>query len=168
MPLSRRYTPEWSPGDTGLIGMDFSYILPPGVGILPMGADQPRGPSNAYSQPVPRLEIWYNTADPVPAPDWDVDPSLSAYPPGWFFTSVDGQPQWVRTTTGEGLIGTAVMGAGPGSAYLALGTAVEGRAVYARLQGGVAGQDYQLRWVIGDTAGNIWTRTALLLCAPTS
>lgn len=34
MPLSRRYMPEHSPGDTVTIGMDFSFVLPPGVGIM--------------------------------------------------------------------------------------------------------------------------------------
>lgn len=33
MPLSRRYSPEWAPGETATIGMDFSAIIPPGVGI---------------------------------------------------------------------------------------------------------------------------------------
>jgi len=33
MPLSRRYTPEFAPGETSVIGMDFSYVIPPGVGI---------------------------------------------------------------------------------------------------------------------------------------
>jgi hypothetical protein len=33
MPLSRRYRPEWFPGDQSLIGMDFSPLIPPGVGI---------------------------------------------------------------------------------------------------------------------------------------
>jgi hypothetical protein len=33
MPVSRRYHPEWSPGDQGSIGMDFSALIPPGVGI---------------------------------------------------------------------------------------------------------------------------------------
>jgi hypothetical protein len=33
MPLSRRYTPEHPPQDSCLYGMDFSYLLPPGVGI---------------------------------------------------------------------------------------------------------------------------------------
>ena len=33
MSLSRRYTPEWYPGETSNIGMDFSYVIPPGVGI---------------------------------------------------------------------------------------------------------------------------------------
>ena len=33
MPLSRRYTPELAPGETSVFGMDFSYVIPPGVGI---------------------------------------------------------------------------------------------------------------------------------------
>jgi hypothetical protein len=34
MPISRRYTPAWAPGEGALIGMDFSFVVPPGVGIL--------------------------------------------------------------------------------------------------------------------------------------
>lgn len=34
MPLSRRYTPEKPPSETAVFGMDFSAIIPPGVGIL--------------------------------------------------------------------------------------------------------------------------------------
>ena len=33
MPLSRRYTPAWFPGEAALVGMDFSFVIPPGVGI---------------------------------------------------------------------------------------------------------------------------------------
>jgi len=33
MPLSRRYTPEHAPGDAYVYGFDFSYLIPPGVGI---------------------------------------------------------------------------------------------------------------------------------------
>jgi hypothetical protein len=33
MPLSRRYTPELAPGEVSVFGMDFSYVIPPGVGI---------------------------------------------------------------------------------------------------------------------------------------
>jgi len=42
---------------------------------------------------------------------------------------------------------------------------IEGRVVYASLSGGVQGRDYQLRWVITDTQGNVWPRVALLLCS---
>ena len=33
MPLSRRYSPEVAPGEVAVFGMDFSTIIPPGVGI---------------------------------------------------------------------------------------------------------------------------------------
>jgi hypothetical protein len=33
MPLSRRYTPEKAPGESSVFGMDFSYLIPVGVGI---------------------------------------------------------------------------------------------------------------------------------------
>ena len=33
MPLSRRYSPEWAPGEASSIGMDMSAIIPPGTGI---------------------------------------------------------------------------------------------------------------------------------------
>lgn len=33
MALSRRYTPEIAPGEVCNIGMDFSFVIPPGVGI---------------------------------------------------------------------------------------------------------------------------------------
>lgn len=45
---------------------------------------------------------------------------------------------------------------------------VRGRSVYALLTGGVAGTDYQLRWTATDTAGSVWPRMALILCAETS
>lgn len=34
MPISRRYTPAWAPGEAAIIGMDFSFVIPPGVGIV--------------------------------------------------------------------------------------------------------------------------------------
>jgi hypothetical protein len=45
---------------------------------------------------------------------------------------------------------------------------VRGRALYARLSGGMVGTDYQFRWTATDTAGNTWQRTALCLCSWTS
>lgn len=45
---------------------------------------------------------------------------------------------------------------------------VEGRTVYAQLGGGIEGTDYQIRWKVTDTQGNIWPRTALVLCSQTS
>jgi hypothetical protein len=104
MPLSRRYTPEWAPGENANIGIDLSFIIPPGVGIS--SGD---------------LQVFTNNAVPALSSDFTIGP-----------------------------------------------VAVQGRAIYATLGGGVAGQDYQLRWSATDTDGNVWPRTALLLCALTS
>jgi hypothetical protein len=105
MPLSRRYTPEHPPGESCLFGMDYSFVLPPGVGIA-SGT----------------LDIQRNTNPPVEAVnDWSMGQILN-----------------------------------------------RGRALYCRLQGGVEGVDYQLRWTAYDTQGNTWPRTALILCAQTS
>lgn len=46
--------------------------------------------------------------------------------------------------------------------------AIEGRVVYARLSGGTDGTDYQIRWTVTDSDGNVWPRTALVLVAATS
>lgn len=104
MSLSLRYLPEFAPGESSVVGMDFSYLVPPGVGI---------------SAGV--LQVWTNTVAPVPSSDFTVGTV------GW-----------------------------------------RGRALYARIEGGVDGTDYQLRWVAQDTNGNRWPRTALMLCADTS
>lgn len=104
MPLSRRYTPEHAPGDSCIYGLDFSYLIPPGVGI-------------ASGQ----LSIWTNTVAPVLSDDFVIGPVL-----------------W------------------------------RGRTLYAPVTGGVPGTDYQVRWRATDTAGNVWHRTALVLCAETS
>lgn len=105
MPISRRYLPEWSPGEASSIGMDFSFIVPVGVGLVEGS-----------------LSIFTNTADPQPADaDFDATP-----------------------------------------------VSVRDRALYCQLSGGVRGRDYQLRWTAADTDGNLWPRTALLLCAETS
>lgn len=45
---------------------------------------------------------------------------------------------------------------------------IEGSAVFARLSGGIAGTDYQFQWSVTDGDGNVWPRTALVLCAQTS
>ena len=104
MPLTRRYTPEFAPGETSVVGMDFSFLVPPGVGLA-SGS----------------LTIWRNGAAPTQVTDFTIGP-----------------------------------------------VSVLGRAVYATLSGGVEAVDYQLRWVATDTAGNVWPRTALMLCARTS
>lgn len=105
MPLSRRYTPEHPPGETCAFGLDYSFVIPVGVGLA-SGT----------------LTIFTNNA--VPA---------------------DASADWT--------IGTV---------------SVQGRAVYAMLTGGVAGTDYQLRFVATDTQGNVWPRTVLVLCGLTS
>lgn len=33
MPISRRYTPEHAPGETCSFGLDFSFVVPVGVGV---------------------------------------------------------------------------------------------------------------------------------------
>jgi hypothetical protein len=45
---------------------------------------------------------------------------------------------------------------------------IEGRTVYAELSGGIEGTDYQIRWIVTDTDGNVWPRTGLVLCSQTS
>lgn len=40
--------------------------------------------------------------------------------------------------------------------------------VWITITGGVAGQDYIVTWTTGDSQGNTWIITALLLCAATS
>lgn len=42
------------------------------------------------------------------------------------------------------------------------------RALYCRLEGGVAGSDYRIMWTVTDSDGNVYPRVALLLCADTS
>ena len=56
MALSRRYTPEKPPEEVCNFGMDFSFIVPPGIGLLSG-----------------ELSIWTNEVAPVPADaDWVV------------------------------------------------------------------------------------------------
>jgi len=105
VPLSRRYTPEFPPGEASVIGLDYSFVIPIGVGIETAS-----------------LDVFTNTANPLPADD-DFD-------------------------LGE--------------------VTVRGRVVYCSISGGVEGRDYQLRWTATDTDGNVWPRTAMLLCAQTS
>lgn len=105
MPLSRRYTPEHPPGESCLFGLDYSPILPVGVGIE-QGT----------------VQVLTNTAAPADASaDWSIGP-----------------------------------------------VSVQGRAIYASLSGGVSGTDYRIKWTAIDTAGNVWPRITLVLCADTS
>lgn len=57
MPLSRRYTPEHPPGESCLFGLDYSYVIPPGVGI-----------SSG------EVTIWTNTVPPAQSSDWTIGP----------------------------------------------------------------------------------------------
>lgn len=104
MPLSRRYTPEKPAAEDCLYGLDYSYVIPSGVGIA-SGT----------------VEVWTNTVPPVQSTDWTI-----------------------------GAVN------------------VRGRAIYARLSGGIEGKDYQIRWTAIDTDGNTWPRTCLQLCSQTS
>lgn len=102
---SQRYEPSHPPGEVCLFGMDFSFLLPMGVGIR--FAD---------------LQIFNNTfLSPDVTTDFIIDP-----------------------------------------------VTISGRQVWTRLQGGVEGSDYQLRWSITDTDGNVFPRTALVLCSNTN
>ena len=55
MPLSRRYTPEFGPGESCNIGLDYSRVIPPGIGIS-SGS----------------LSIFTNTATPQPSSDFTI------------------------------------------------------------------------------------------------
>lgn len=57
MPLSRRYSPEHPPDEDVPYGMDYSFVLPPGVGIQ-SGT----------------LTIWVNTATPTLSSDFTIGP----------------------------------------------------------------------------------------------
>ena len=60
MPLSRRFSPEHPPGEDCAFGLDFSFVIPPGVGIQ-SGT----------------LAILTNTAAPADASaDWTIGPVL--------------------------------------------------------------------------------------------
>jgi hypothetical protein len=50
------------------------------------------------------------------------------------------------------------------------GVLVQDRVLYARVRvsSAAGGQDFQLLWTADDTDENVWPRTALALCAPTS
>ena len=59
MPLSRRYSPEFPPGESSLIGYDYSFLLPVGVGIT-SGS----------------LAVMTNTASPAPSTDFTIGPVM--------------------------------------------------------------------------------------------
>lgn len=73
MPLSRRYTPEHPPGEECNFGLDFSFVIPPGVGLV-SGS----------------LAILTNTAAPTDASaDWTIGP-----------VTVDGRALYAMLTGG--------------------------------------------------------------------
>lgn len=102
--VSVRYQPNHPPTESCNFWMDFSFLIPFGVGIT-----------------AGSLAIFQHLAFPVASTDWSQGPVI-----------------------------------------------VQGRAIYATLSGGALGKDYELRWTATDTAGNLWPRTALVLCAETS
>lgn len=55
MPLTRRYTPEHPPNELCVYGMDFSFIVPPGVGLA-SGA----------------VTVWKNIVPPVQDTTWTI------------------------------------------------------------------------------------------------
>jgi len=95
MPLSRRYTPEHAPGEQCDYGLDFSFVIPPGVGIT-----------------TGDLAIFTNVANPVESTDFTIGPvtvqgrtiyaNLSGgvagtdYQLRWNATDTDGN-SWPRT-----------------------------------------------------------------------
>ena len=61
---------------------------------------------------------------------------------------------------------TNPVGAAPSVSFGVVG--FRGRRCWATVSGQAEGTDYQCRWVVTDSAGNIWPRTILMLCAETS
>src|SRR5215472_4922438 len=57
MSLNNRYTPSHPQGDNQMYALDFSNLLPPGVGIA-----------------TGSLAIEYNTVPPTPQSDWTLGP----------------------------------------------------------------------------------------------
>lgn len=95
MPLSRRYSPEWAEGDSGSIGMDFSAIIPPGVGII-----------NGW------VAVLTNTATPADAHTDFTGPIAS------------GQTVFTGTVSGRAIY-TTLKGGVPGKDYQFLWTAFD-------------------------------------------
>jgi len=104
MALDNRFLPSHPAGQSCLYGLDFSALLPFGVGIA-SGS----------------LTAEQNLSPPTPTSDLQIGP-----------------------------------------------VTMVGRRLYALVAGGVAGRDYRLTWTATDSLGNVWPRTALLLCAATS
>jgi len=57
MPLSRRYSPEWAPGEQANVGLSYDFVIPPGVGIS-----------------TGSLAIFTNSATPAASTDFTIGP----------------------------------------------------------------------------------------------
>lgn len=54
MPISRRYSPEHPPGESCSFGLDYSFVIPPGVGI----SSGSLGIFNNVANPVDKSGDW--------------------------------------------------------------------------------------------------------------
>ena len=165
MALSRRYTPQLAPYDTNLYSMNFEFLLGPGVGIVPYAVQQVIYPV-AGQAPLPRLEIWGNTAGAGPvSTDFIVDSTLApAGAPAWWWRSINTPTDPVQPYSGQWWSGSAYNppgGTPSNQGIMAWGVLTRGRRVYCRLLGSDPRVDYQFRWTVMDTTGQVWTRTAL-------
>jgi hypothetical protein len=87
MPLSRRYSPEHPPGEKCNYGFDFSFIIPPGVGIK-------TGALTIWKNVVPAVQSTDFTIGAVSVLDRTVYASLTGGVEG-----TDYQLRWVATDT---------------------------------------------------------------------
>jgi hypothetical protein len=90
-------------------------------------------------------------------------PGSDACPYGFDFSNI--LPLGVGITSGTLEIVLNLNPVQPQSDFTQGEVLISGRRVYCPISGGVPGTDYQFRWSIADTLGNMWQRTALLLCA---
>ena len=77
-------------------------------------------------------------------------------------------PEIVGIASGTLQVFTNTVPPAPTTDWTMSAVEVRGRSLYATLQGGVYGTDYQFTWSAVDTNGNAWPRTVLCLCAATS
>lgn len=97
MPLSRRYSPEHPPGEHCNFGLDYSYVIPPGVGITSATLDI----FNNITTPTAADSDW--TKGPVAVSGRTVYANLTGgldghdYQLRWTATDTDGNI-WPRTT----------------------------------------------------------------------
>jgi hypothetical protein len=77
-------------------------------------------------------------------------------------------PPGTGLTSGTLAVYTNTSPAQPTSDFDLGAVSPHGRRLYCQLSGGIAGNDYQLRWTAADNLGNSWARTTLLLVAQAS